>query len=139
MSSFCEKNVLRHDIVTLNVFFFNESETIVDYLARKKPQFSYKNVQAYEVATKRTNDREQDPLEIKDCMKQHMMIYEKGKKVVLKEYLSDCLHCRKFYFVNCHEEGKEGGSDLTVGEEYLADKDFEVSKEEKVFDFVEVP
>ena len=44
-----------------------------------------------------------------------------------------------FDFVNCHEEEKEGGSDVTVGEEYLADEDFEVSKEEKVFDFVEVP
>lgn len=72
-------------------------------------------------------------------MKQHMMIYEKAKKVVLKQYLSECLHCRKFDFVNCHEEEKEGGSDVTVGVEYLADKNFEVSKEEKVFDFVEVP
>ena len=49
MSSFGSKNILRHDIVTLNVFS-NSSEIIVDYLAKKKPQFSFNNVPAGKVA-----------------------------------------------------------------------------------------
>lgn len=138
MSSYGANNILRHDIVTLDVFF-NNSESVVNYLAKKKPEFSYKNVPAYGVAPKRFNDQEQDPLEIEDCMKHHMIIYEKGKKVALNEYLCDCHQYGKFDFVNCQEEEeKEGGSEVTVTEEYLADEDSEVNKELQIFDFVEV-
>ena len=63
MSSYGAKNVLRHDIVTLDVLF-KSSESIVDYLAMKKPQFSYTNVPADKVALLRFKLK-QDPLEIK--------------------------------------------------------------------------
>ena len=88
MSSFGSKNILRQDIVTLNVFS-NSSEIIVDYLAKKKPQFSFTNVPAGKVALQRFKLK-QDPLEIEDCMKQHLFIFEKGKDVLLKEHLCIC-------------------------------------------------
>ena len=41
-----------------------------------------------------------------------MMVYQKGKAVVMKEYLCDCDPCRKFDFDNCEEDGKEELVDL---------------------------
>ena len=88
MSSFGSKNILRHDTVTLNVFS-NSSGIIVDYLAKRRPQFSFTNVPADKVALQRFKLK-QDPLEIEDCMKQHLFIFEKGKDVLLKEHLCIC-------------------------------------------------
>ena len=55
MWSFGVKNVLRHDIVTQDIFF-NDSESIFNYLAQKKPEFSYTHVPALEVTTKRCEE-----------------------------------------------------------------------------------
>ena len=52
MSSFGAKNILRHNIITQDVFF-NESDSIVNYLATKKPDYSYTHVSALEIVTKR--------------------------------------------------------------------------------------
>ena len=137
MSSFGAKNILRHDIVTLDAFF-NSSESIVDYLAKKKPQFSYTNVPAHKVALQRFKLK-QDPLEIKDCMKQHLFIFEKGKYILLKEYLCDCNHCFNFKFECCEESKYEGSSEVITDDDLFADEDEELNKEEQIFDFVEVP
>ena len=110
MSSFGAKNILRHDIITRDVFF-NDSEAIADYLAKKKPEFCYTNISALEVVTKRLDM--DTPLEIKDCNKQHMMVvYQKGKAVVMKEYLCDCDPCREFDFDKCENDGEEELVDL---------------------------
>ena len=85
MSSFGAKNILRHDIVTQNIFF-NDSESITNYLPMKKPEFSYTNLPALSIITKRNLPH--IPKEIKDCIKQHMMIYESGKEVVLNTFVN---------------------------------------------------
>ena len=41
MSSFGAKNILRHNIITQDVFF-NDSDSIVNYLATKKSDYSYR-------------------------------------------------------------------------------------------------
>ena len=43
MSSFGIKNILRKDILTLNIFF-NQSEEVVDYFLIKCPHFNYKHL-----------------------------------------------------------------------------------------------
>ena len=135
MSSFGAKNILRHGIITRDVFF-HDSEAIVDYLAKKKPEFCYTNVSALEVATKRLNM--DTPLEIKDSNKQHMTVYQKGKAVVMKEYLCDCDPCRQFDFDNCEKDGEEELVDLEEVDQCFLDEDLAVDREEQIFDFVEI-
>ena len=138
-SSFGAKNILRHDIITRNVFF-NDSEAIVDYLTKKKPEFCYTNVSALEVVTKRLNM--DTPLEIKDYNKQHVMVYQKGKAVVMKEYFCDCDPCRQFDFDNCEKGGEEELVHLEVLEEVdecFLDEDLPIDRKEQIFDFVEIP
>ena len=137
ISSFGTKNILRHDIATLDVFF-SSNESIVDYLARKKPQFSYTNVPADKVELRRFKLK-QDPLEIKDCMKQHLFIFEKGKDVLLKEYLCDCNHCLNFKFECCEESKNEGSSEVITDDDLFADEDEELNIEEQIFNFIKVP
>ena len=136
MSSFGAKNILKHDIITRNVFF-NDSEAIVDYLAKKKPEVCYTNVSTLEVVTKRLNM--DTPLEMKDCNKQHMMVYQKGKAVVMKECLCDCDPCCQFDFDNCEKDGKEELVDLEEVDECFLDEDLPIDREEQNFDFVEIP
>ena len=52
MSSFGVKNILRKDIVTIDIFF-NQNEEIVDYLSIKCPHFNYKYLPREEVITSR--------------------------------------------------------------------------------------
>ena len=136
MSSFGAKNILRYDIITRDVFF-NDSEAIVDYLAKNKPEFCYTNVPASEVVTKRLNM--DTPLEIKDCNKQHMMVYQKRKAVVMKEYLCDCDPCRQFDLDNCEKDGEEELVDLEEADGCFLDEDLPIDREEQIFDFVEIP
>ena len=88
MSSFGVKNVLRKDIVTHNVFF-NKSEEVVEYLQIKCPQFSYTHLPSDEVVKSRIKNSE--PLIIKDCMKQHLMVFTENEPVLCKEYLCSYL------------------------------------------------
>ena len=50
MSSFGAKNILRHNIITQDDVFFNDSDSIVNYLATKKPDYSYTHVSALELS-----------------------------------------------------------------------------------------
>lgn len=68
MSSFGVKNTLRHNIITQDIFF-NESESIVNYLAQKKSEFSYAHVPVLKVTTKRCEEAK--PFD----MRQHMMVF----------------------------------------------------------------
>ena len=76
MSSFGVKNILKHDIIIQDIFF-NDSESIVNYLAQKKPEFSYTHVPALEVTAKRFEEAK--PLDIKIFMRRHMMVFKTGK------------------------------------------------------------
>ena len=78
-----------------------------------------------------------------------MFIFEKGKVVLLKEYLCDC-NCRNFKFVeesnkeesnphSCEESKNEGSSEVITDDDLFADEDEELNKEEQIFNFVEVP
>ena len=120
MSSFGVKNILRHDIITQDIFF-NDSEGIVNYIAQKKPEFFYMHVLALEVTAKRCE--EDKPFGIKNCMRQHMMVFETGKNVILKEYLCECGPCWRFEFGKC--ENIDSGADLKGpskdNEEYLTE------------------
>ena len=53
---------------------------------------------------------EAKPFDIKNCMRQHMMVFETGKNVILKEYLCECDPCRRFQFGEC--ENKDSEADL---------------------------
>ena len=96
MFSFGAKNILWQNTTTQDVFL-SDNQNIIDYLPKTKPQFSYRNLPAYEVTAKRRNDQH-SPLEIKDCMTQQEMIYESAKS---KEYLRDCDPCRGLEFGSC--------------------------------------
>ena len=130
MSSFGAENIMRHDVVTLDVFL-NSNESIVDYLAKKKPQFIYTYVPADKVALQWFKLK-QNPLEIKDCMKQHLFIFEKGKDVLLKEYLCDWNHRLNFKFECCEERKNEGSSEVIINDDLFADEDEELNKEEQI-------
>ena len=138
MSSYRAKNVLRHDIVTLDILF-KSSESIVDYLAKKKPQFSYTNVPADKVALLRFKLISKIHWKSKDCMKEHLFMFEKGKDVLLKEYLCDCNHCLNFKFECCEDSNNEGNSEVITDDDLFADEDEELNIEEQIFDFVEIP
>ena len=137
MSSFGAKNILRHNIITQDDVFFNDSDSIVNYLATKKPDYSYTHVPALEVVTKRNAPH--TPKEIEDCMKQHMMVFQSNKDVILKEYLCECNPCRKFEFDNCEREVEEDQNlDVEIEDYYFAEED-NGSQDEQIFDFVDIP
>ena len=109
MSSVGVKSILRHNIVIQDIFF-NDSESIVNYLAQNKPEFSYTHVPALEVTAKRCEEAKTS--DTKNCMRQHMMVFETGKNVILKEYLCECDPCRRFEFGKW--ENKDFKADLRV-------------------------
>ena len=119
MSSFGVKNILRYNIITQDVLF-NDSDSIVNYLATKNPDYSYTHFPALEVVTNRNAPH--TPKEIKDCMKQHMMLFQSNKDVILKEYLCECNPCRKFEFDN-RERKVEEDQNLDVEDYYFAEED----------------
>ena len=136
MSSFGAKNILRHNIITQDVFF-NDSDRIVNYLATKKPNYSYTHVPAWEVVTKHNASR--TPKKIKDYMKQHMMVFQSSKGVILQEYLCECNPCRKFEFDKCEREVEEDQNlDVETEDCYFAEED-NGSQNEQIFDFVDIP
>ena len=136
MSTFGAKNILRNDIITKDVFF-NDSYRIVNYLATKKPEYSYTEVSALEVVQRRPPNVPHTPTVIEQCMKQHMMIFEKNKDIILKEYLCDCSSCILFDFAgSCkNTEAVDEDEDFNFAEDVDSNDDIE----EQVFDFVEVP
>ena len=94
MSSFAVKNVLRKDIVNHDVFF-NKSEEAVDYLEIKRPHFSYTYLPSDDVVKSRIENNES--MIIKECMKQHLMVFTKNEPILCKEYLCLCSLCLEFY------------------------------------------
>ena len=102
----------------------------------KKPEFLYTNLPALSIITKRNLPH--IPKVIKDCMKQHMMIYESGKEVVLKEYICECDPCRRFDFGECENDSKEEHSEVEI-DDYFADEELDSNQEEQIFDFIEIP
>ena len=83
MSSFGVKNVLRRDIVTQDIFF-DKSKEIVDYLNIKNPQFYYAHIDTDMLSEKRhlyTGDC--TPIEIKDCMKQRLIVFKPNSTEVV--------------------------------------------------------
>ena len=112
MSSFGAKNILRHDITTQDMFF-NDGQSIVDYLSKAKPQFLYKSVSTQGATAKRLDQH--SPLEIKAYIKEYIMVYKSRKSVVMKEYLCDCNPCLRLGFGNCENgEGKQTGEEMEV-------------------------
>ena len=138
MWSFGVKNILRHDIVTQDIFF-NDSESIFNYLAQKKPEFSYTHVPALEMTAERCEEAK--TFDIKNHMRQHMMVFETGKNVILKEYMCECDPCWRSEFGKW--ENKDSEADLKGpskdNEEYLDDEEFEGNGDKQIFDFVEIP
>ena len=135
MSSFGAKNKLRHNIITQDVFF-NDSDSIANYLAIKKPYYSYTHVPASEVVTKR--NALHTPKQIKGCMKQHM-VFQSNKDTILKDYLCECNPSRKFIFDNCEREVEENQNlDVEIEDYYFAEEDND-SQDEQIFDFVDIP
>ena len=96
MSSF--ENVLRKDIVIHNVSF-NKSEEVVDYVEIKWPHFSYTHLPSDDVVKSKIENIESRI--IKDCMKQHLMVFTKSEPVLCKDYLCSCSSCLGFNFKKC--------------------------------------
>ena len=138
MSSFGVKNVLRKDIVTHDVFF-NKSEEVGDYLQIKCPQSSYTHLPSDEVVKSRIENSES--LIIKDCMKQHLMVFTANEPVLCKEYLCSCTSCLEFNFQECSGDDAPRYSELSSLDYYGGD-DHEgdvVDKTEQILDFIKVP
>ena len=95
MSSFGVKNILMKDIVIYGVFF-NISEDIVDYLTIKCPQFNYTHLPSNDVVKSQISQN--DAIIVKDCMKQHLIIFAPYEPVFCKEYLCSCNVCLRFDF-----------------------------------------
>ena len=134
MSSFGAKNNLRHDIIT-GMYFSTTAKQSWTTLQRRN--LSSVTPMANEVATKRLNM--DNPLEIKDCNKQHMMVYQKRKAVVMKKYLCDCDPCRQFDFDNCEKDSEGELVDLEEVDKCFLDEDLPIDRAEQIFDFVEIP
>lgn len=137
MSSFGVKNIVRHDIVTKDVFFSN-SETIVNYLSAKKPEYSYTHLPADEIALKRFNNERQGQV-ISQCMKQHLFVYQKGKDVLLQEYLCDCGDCLELNFDSCSKTVKADVAEIDEEINFFEEEEPTENGGVKVFDFVDVP
>ena len=98
MLSFGVKNACRHNIVT-KVILFSDSKSIVNYLAQKKPEFSYTHVPVLEVMAKRCEEAK--PFDIKNCIRQHTMVFKMDKNIILMEYLYEYDPCQRFEFRMC--------------------------------------
>ena len=67
------------------------------------------------------------------------MVYQKGKAVVMKEYLCDCDPCCQFDFDKCEKDGEEELLDLEEFDRCFLDEDQPIDREEQIFDFVQIP
>ena len=136
MSSFGAKNILRNNIITQDVFF-NDSDRIVNYLATKKLDYSYTYVPALGAITK--GNAAHTPKDVKDCMKQHMVVFQSNKDVILKKQLCQCNTCRKFEFGN-YERETEDDQNLDVEiEDYCFAEEDNGNQDEQIFDFMDIP
>ena len=72
-------------------------------------------------------------------MKQHIMVFQSNKDVILKEYFYECNPCRKFEFHNCEREVEEDQNlDVEIEDYYFAEED-DCSQDEQIFDIVDIP
>ena len=68
------------------------------------------------------------------------MIFESGKKFIMKEYLCACDCCRQFEFGKCESEEKsETEIQGSINDGFLDDDEFESSQYEQIFDFIDTP
>ena len=111
-----ESRIFFDTIFTQDIF--KDSESIVNYLAQKKPEFSYTHVSALEVTAKRCEEAKS--FEIENCMRQHIMVFETGRNVILKECLYECDPCQRFEFGKCENKNSEADPSKD-NEEYLDD------------------
>ena len=135
MSSFGVNNILRKGIVT-NIFF-NKSEEIVDYLPHKCPQFNYEHIPSEDVRI-----MQKDSIIIRNCMKQHLIVFTPTDGIFLKEYLCSCSSCLQFNFKECTKESLPNDVSLTDDVESYDesdDGDDGIDKTEQIFNFVDVP
>ena len=140
MSSFGVKNVLRRDIITHDIFF-DTGEEIVDYLHIKNPQFYYAHIDAEYLSRKRRDYMEHvEPIEIADCMKQHIFVYNpNSKEIMCKVYLCDCSQCLQLNFDNCcclfQSDEMET---LNLEEEFVDSSNIE-NYGQHTFEFIDIP
>ena len=136
MSSFGVKNVLRKDIVTHNVFF-NKSKEVIDYLEMKWPHFSYTHLPSDDAVKSRIENNKS--MILKDCIKQHLMVFTKNEPVLCKEYLCSCSLCLEFNFKECSGDKAPRYSELSCLDYYGDDEEDVVDKTEQILGFIEVP
>ena len=80
----------------------SNSRDNVDHLTKKNSQFFYTNVPAEDVIV--NSQIEHSMMEIRNCMKWHITIFETGKELICKEYLCDCGPCLNLDFKNCQRK-----------------------------------
>ena len=129
MPSFGVKNILRKGIATY--VFFNTSEDIVDYLTIKCPQFNYTHLPSEDVWY---------AMIIKECMKQHLMIFAPNEPVFCKEYPCSCNACLWFDFKECSGDDILVYAELPCNDYSGDDEEVDaIDKTEHIFDFLDVP
>ena len=121
----------------LLTFFFNKSEEVVNYLEIKCPHFSYTHLPSDDAVKSRIENNES--MIIKDCMKQHLMVFTKNEPVLCKEYLCSCSSYLEFNFKECLGDQAPRYSELSCLDYYGDDEEDIVDKMEQILDFIEVP
>ena len=108
MLSFGVKNVVRIDIFTHDTYILITVRILL-IIFEKNPQFSClcTNIIAKETAVSRT--KEHKAFEMPNCMKQHLNVFLRGRKVMCKEYLCNCGSCLNYWF-------QEHGPKLAMGQ-----------------------
>ena len=103
MSGFGVKTPLRNAIIT-DDFFFSSTKQLHEYLLQnhKKDDREYFHLDIIH----RIDEREE--LKIKNCMKQHMIVYSPDGSIEVKENICDCQSCLVGELMECKlEKGKK--------------------------------
>ena len=125
------------------LIFFCKKGVFANYLSIKKPQFSYTHITPESLANKRHASNETIPL--KQCMKQHVIVFVSHGDITMQEYLCDCTSCLQFKFSECyyHSSTNDAMISATMNEyesdEEEQDDDNYIDRSQQMFDFVEVP
>ena len=111
---------------------------MVGYFASKNPQYYCQTVPVESLVLVRQKD--DSPIEIPGCMKQHLIVFKPKQTIFCKEYLCDCASCLQFDFENCNSEAAYDAADVDndgIGCENEYDE--EIDQTEHIFEFITVP
>ena len=120
------------------MMYFSTPVKIADYFTIKCPQFNYTHLPSDDVVKSRIS--RDDAMIIKDCMKQHLMIFAPNEPVFCKEYLCSCNACLRFDFKEFSGDDIPVYAESPCSDYFGDDEEFDaIDKTEQIFDFLDVP